>query len=110
MTRSLIFGAAMMLAAVPGFAATGPILSSVVHPPMQIGTANVLDANGRIVGAVQRVEVTPEGKPTEVAVSLISNQDRLVVLNADKLRYDADSNQLTAEVSSAQLAALTGPG
>ncbi len=100
---------AALLAATPALAATGPTLSSIRHPPMQIGTANVVDSTGRIVGAVQRVEVTPEGKPTEVAVALISNQDKLLVLNADHVRYDADTNQITAEASSAQLSAMASP-
>ena len=90
-------------------AATGPVLSSINHPPMQIGTANVVDASGRIMGAVQRVEVTPDGKPTQVAIALMNDQDRLVVINADKMRYDADNNQIIADTTGAQLAAMSDP-
>ena len=107
MRKSLILVA--LLSTTPAFAATGPILSSINHPPLQIGTANVVDASGQIVGAVQRVEVTPDGKPTEVAVALMSDQDKLLVLNAGTVRYDADKNQIIAEASSAQLQAMTAP-
>ena len=107
MRKSLIV-AALLLAA-PAFASTGATLSTINHPPMQIGTANVVDVNGRVVGAVQRVEVTPDGKPSHVAVALLSNQDKLLVLDASKLRYDADTNQIMAEASSAQLAAMADP-
>ena len=107
MRKCLIFVA--LLSAVPALAATGPVLSSISHPPLEIATANVLDANGQIVGAVQRVEVTPDGRPTEVAVALMSDQDKLLVLNAGKVRYDADKNQIIAEASSAQLQAMTAP-
>ena len=106
MRKSLLF--AVLLAA-PALAATEPTLSSISHPPMQIGNANVVDVNGQIVGAVQRVEVTPDGRPTEVAVALIRDQDRLLVINADRVRYDADKNQIIAEISGAQLAAMVVP-
>ena len=108
MRKSLMLGA-LLLAASPALAVTSPTLSTISHPPMQIGTANVVDVNGRIVGAVQRVEVTPDGMPTQVAVALLSDQEKLLVINADKLRYDADHNQIIAETSGAQLAAMTEP-
>jgi hypothetical protein len=107
MRKSLILAA--LLLAGPAFAITEPTLSSINHPPMQIGTANLVDVNGQIVGAVQRVEVTPDGKPTEVAVALMGDQEKMLVINADKLRYDADRNQIIAETSGAQLAAMTDP-
>jgi hypothetical protein len=106
--RKCLILTALMLAG-PAFAAIGTTLSTINHPPMQIGTANVVDVNGRIVGAVQRVEVTPDGTPTEVAVALMDNPDKLLVLDAGKVRYDADRNQIIAESSGAQLAAMTDP-
>ena len=108
MRKSILFGA--LLLASPALAATGPTLSSISYPPMQIGTANVVDSTGRIVGAVQRVEVTPDGKPTQVAVSLIADQDRLSVLNADTVRYPAARNQIIAQASGTQLQAMMAPG
>lgn len=96
-----------VLLATPALAATGPTLAGISHLPTQIGVANVVDVNGRVVGTVQRVEVTPDGRPTEVAVLLQSDPDRLLVLNAGKVRYDAASNQVIADRSGAQLAALT---
>ena len=104
--RKSLFGAVLLLAT-PAFAA--PTLSTISHPPMQIGTANVVDSSGQVVGAVQRVEVTPDGKPTEVAIALMSNQDHLVVLDAGKVQYDASTNRIIADASSAQLNALAIP-
>lgn len=97
---------ALVLLATPALAAA-PTLSSITHPPMQIGSATVVDSSGRIVGAVQRVEVTPDGKPTEVALAPVNDQDKLLVLDAGKVRYDADSNRIIAEASSDQLQAMT---
>ncbi len=38
--------------------------------------------SGKTVGAVQKVEVSPEGKPTKVSVALIGAKERIVVLDA----------------------------
>lgn len=86
---------------------SGP-LSSIVRPPVIIASANVRDTSGAIIGAVQRVEVTPQGAPTKVSVALLGAGDKLVVLDADKLKYDAARNEITASVSREQI--LSGQG
>lgn len=72
-------------------------LSDVSNPPSKIATANVLDSSGKTVGAVQKVEVSPEGKPTKVSVALIGAKERIVVLDASSVSYDAHKNELTAK-------------
>lgn len=72
-------------------------LSDVSNPPSKIATANVLDSSGKTVGAVQKVEVSPEGKPTKVSVALIGAKERIVVLDASAVSYDAHKNELTAK-------------
>jgi len=83
-------------------------LSSIPHPDNKIATANVLDASGQTIGAVQRVDVTPEGMPTKVAVALIGKQDRMVTLDADKVKYDPVKNEIQAQQSAAEIRSKTG--
>lgn len=72
-------------------------LSDISNPPSKIATANVLDSTGRTVGAVQKVEISPAGKPTKVSVALIGAQERIVVLDASAVSYDAHKNEITAK-------------
>lgn len=71
-------------------------LSSITNPPSKVATANVLNANGKTVGVVQRVEVTPEGKPTTVSVAILGTKDQVVVLDASSVNYDGHKNEITA--------------
>ncbi len=87
---------------ISGGAAT---LSSITNPPARIASANVLDASGATIGAVQRVEVTPEGRPTRVPIALIGQDDKLVVLDAGAVTYDASKNQILASQSADQIKA-----
>ena len=72
-------------------------LSEITNPPSKIATANVLDSTGKTVGAVQKVEVSPEGKPTKLSVALIGAKERIVVLDASAVSYDAHKNEITAK-------------
>ena len=72
-------------------------LSEIINPPPKIATANVLDSTGKTVGAVQKVEVSPEGKPTKLSVALIGAKERIVVLDASAVSYDAHKNEITAK-------------
>jgi hypothetical protein len=72
-------------------------LSDISNPPSKIATANVLDATGKTVGAVQKVEISPQGKPTKVSVALIGATERIVVLDASAVSYDAHRNEITAK-------------
>lgn len=89
-------------ASVPAADSTAPLvserpLSDITSPPSKIATANVLDSTGKTVGAVQKVEVSPAGKPTKVSVALIGAQERIVVLDASAVSYDAHKNEITAK-------------
>ena len=66
----------------PVTAAPSGVLSSIIHPPSKVATANVLDASGKTVGVVQKVEVTPDGRPTTVSVGILGTKDQVVVLDA----------------------------
>lgn len=77
--------------------ASAQSLSDITSPPSKIATANVLDSTGKTVGAVQKVEVSPEGKPTKVSVAMIGAQERTVVLDASQVSYDAHKNEITAK-------------
>jgi hypothetical protein len=77
--------------------ASAQALSDITSPPTKIATANVLDSTGKTVGAVQKVEISPEGKPTKVSVALIGAKERIVVLDASSVSYDAHKNEITAK-------------
>lgn len=71
-------------------------LSTITNPPAKIATANVLDSSGKTVGAVRRVEVSAEGKPTRVSVAMMGAKEQIVVLDAASVNYDAHKNEITA--------------
>lgn len=77
--------------------ASAQSLSEITNPPSKIATANVLDSTGKTVGAVQKVEVSSEGKPTRLSVALIGAKERIVVLDAAAVSYDAHKNEITAK-------------
>lgn len=77
--------------------ATSGTLSLIADPPARIATANVLDNTGKTIGAVQKIEVSPDGKPTKVSVALIGGKERTVVLDASTVSYDALRNEITAQ-------------
>ncbi|HKY19517.1 MAG TPA: hypothetical protein VJL82_11335 [Rhizomicrobium sp.] len=84
------------------------ILSSIQRPPNKIANANVLDANGQTIGAVQRVEVTPEGTPTKVTIALIGMDEKMVVLDAGTVKYDSIRNEILAQQPGDQIRSMAG--
>ncbi|HJT42995.1 MAG TPA: hypothetical protein VJ750_05780 [Rhizomicrobium sp.] len=84
------------------------ILSSIQRPPTKIANANVLDANGQTIGAVQRVEVTPEGTPTKVTIALIGMDEKMVVLDAGAVKYDSIRNEILAQQPGDQIRSMAG--
>ena len=90
---------APMVTPTPSEVASSGTLSSITNPPSKIATANVLDSSGKTVGAVQRVEVSPEGKPTKVSIALIGAKEKIVVLDASSVSYDAHKNEITARAA-----------
>ncbi|MDB5734694.1 MAG: hypothetical protein JWP16_1041 [Alphaproteobacteria bacterium] len=85
---------------------SGTMLSAMTNPPSKIATANVRDSSGKIVGAVQKVEVNPQGQPTRVSVALIGKAEKTVVLDAGAVRYDMAKNEITTEASGDQIKAM----
>jgi hypothetical protein len=69
-------------------------VSALVDPPRDIAIATVRDAGGTVVGAVQRVELAGSGAPSRLEVAMLSDQDHLVSLDASRLRYDAQTNEV----------------
>ena len=78
-------------------AASALPLSAMTNPPSKIATANVLDSTGKTVGAVQKVELSSDGKATKVSVALIGAKEQTVVLDASTVSYDAHKNEITAQ-------------
>jgi hypothetical protein len=104
---SAMTGAALALLAVPAVA-TPITLSSINSPPAIIANANVRDTNGRIIGAVQRVDLTAQGTPTKVSVALLGPGEKMAVLDAGKVAYDAGRNEVITDSSRKQLHLLYG--
>src|SRR3954468_23482641 len=74
----------------PGLAASSPAtgerqsfapmaLNSLTNPPAQIATAQAVDIRGTPVGAVQKVELDANGKPSQVQIALLGS-NRVVAL------------------------------
>lgn len=100
--KTLFAGAALALLTIPAMASP-VLLSSITSPPAGIANANVRDTNGQIVGAVQRVDLTAQGTPTKVSVALRGPGEKMAVLNAGQVRYDATRNEIIADSSRKQL-------
>jgi len=82
--------------------ATAP-LSQIENVPERVATARVTDAHGKVVGAVQKVEIQ-NGRPTKVDIALLGSAN-LITLDAATLRYDAASNIVATDETVAQLMA-----
>lgn len=100
-------GAALSLLATPAFAALVP-LSSIENPPLTIANANVRDTNGRVIGAVQRVDLNTQGMPAKVSVALLGPNEKVKVLDASRVAYDAERNEIITDSSRKQLHMLYG--
>jgi hypothetical protein len=69
-------------------------VATLTNPPKDIAIATVRDAGGTVVGAVQRVELASSGAPSRLDVAMLSDQDHLVSLDASRLQYDAQTNEV----------------
>ena len=106
-TRLCAMTAALALLAVPAVASP-TALSSINSPPARIGNANVRDTNGQIIGAVQRVDLTAQGTPAKISVALLGPGEKMAVLDAGKVAYDASRNEIITDSSRKQLHMLYG--
>jgi hypothetical protein len=107
MKTILLALAAATLFTVPAAAIPSVPLSSIANPPSKVAIANVRDANGKMVGAVQRVDLGPSGAPAEVTIALIGKTDREVVLDAASVTYNPVKNEILARESGRQLKAMS---
>lgn len=78
-------------------------LNQVENVPERVATARVTDADGRVIGAVQKVEIQ-NGRPTKIDIALMGSANT-VALDAGSLRYDAASNVVATSESVSQLLA-----
>jgi hypothetical protein len=101
---TMITGAALADASSPLLRISAPVpLNQVDNPPDRVATARVTDADGTVIGAVQKVELR-NGKPTHVDVALLGS-DNTVTLDAATVRYDSGTNVVDAGQSASQLMA-----
>ena len=110
--RNLVSGAlALCMMMGPALADTSPLmpisvpvpLNKVDNVPDRVANARVTDADGTVIGAVQRVELR-NGRPTRLDIALLGNEN-LVSVEASTVRYDADNNVVAIAESASQLAA-----
>ena len=110
--RNLARGAlALALMAGPVLADTTPLtaistpvpLNQIDNVPDRVATARVTDADGTVIGAVQKVELR-DGNPARLEVALLASGNT-VTLDASTVRYDAGTNVVDAGQSASQLAA-----
>jgi hypothetical protein len=78
-------------------------LNQVSDPPDRVATARVTDLHGKVIGAVQKVELR-DGKPTHLDIALLSSGNT-VTLDAACVRYDAGANVVAVTESAGQLMA-----
>lgn len=98
---------ALLLPAAPA-SAVPTTLASISSPPASIANANVRDTNGRIIGAVQRVDISPQGTPTKVSIALLGPDEKMAVLSAGQVKYDPVRNEIITDSARMQLHLLYG--
>lgn len=77
-------------------------LNSLPDPPTTLATAKVVDVQGIIVGAVQKVVMDTSGKPQAVEVALLGS-GAVVKMDAAKFNYDQGHNVLTATLDAKEI-------
>ena len=78
-------------------------LNQVENVPERVATARVTDADGRVIGTVQKVEIQ-NGRPTKIDIALMGSANT-VALDAGNVRYDAANNVVATSESASQLLA-----
>jgi hypothetical protein len=109
--RMILCGAALLAMMGPVLADTAALgsssgiiaLNSLPDPPATLATANVTDAKGMVVGAVQKVVMDASGKPASVDVALLGS-GAVVAVDAAKFNYDQGHNILMAALDAEQIA------
>ena len=78
-------------------------LNQVENVPERVATARVTDADGTVIGAVQKVEIE-NGNPTRLDIVLLGSENT-IALDAGSVRYDAASNVVVMSENISQLMA-----
>lgn len=95
---------AVLAATVPAQMIDGAVpLSQVTDPPDRVATARVTDADGKVIGAVQKVELR-DGRPIRIDILLLGSENT-VMLDASSVRYDAGANVVATTEGAGQLMA-----
>ena len=93
-----------LAAAAPAPSLTAMVpLNQVENVPERVATARVTDADGTVIGAVQKVEIE-NGKPTRLDIVLLGSENT-IALDAASVRYDAASNVVATSENVSQLLA-----
>ncbi len=88
----------------PGPSSSGVIaLNSLPNPSTTLATAQVADAKGTVVGAVQKIVLDAGGKPATVDVALLGS-NAVVAMDASQFNYDQGHNVLDAQLDALQIA------
>lgn len=74
-------------------------LNSLSAAPPKIVAAPVLDLNGRVIGKVRAIATDQDGRPS--AMSYVAG-NRLMVVAAPAVSYDAQKNLVVADTARAQ--------
>jgi len=75
-------------------------LNSLTIAPARLTAAPVLDQNGAVIGKVRAVVTDQDGRPS--ALSYVAN-NRLLIIAAPAVSYDAQKNIVVADTSQARL-------
>ena len=93
-----------MADAVPAAPLTAMVpLNQVDSVPEQVATARVTDPDGKMIGAVQKVEIE-NGRAIKVDIALIGAES-VIALDAGSLRYNAAANVVATSETATQLMA-----
>jgi hypothetical protein len=101
MNRAVIFLSALVFS-LPAFAAGdfAPVALNSLSAAPKIVSAPVMDRNGTIIGKVRAVATDQDGRPS--AISYLAG-NRLMVVAAPAVSYDAQKNLVVADTAKARL-------
>jgi hypothetical protein len=84
-------------------ATSAPVaLKSLSNPPGKIATARVVDEKGIMVGAVQRVELDINGRPSNLEFALLGTE-QIIAPHSSNFSYDERKNALVARLDKSQI-------
>jgi len=81
-------------------------LNSYTWVPRNIGTANVFNLDGDLIGRVQKFDVDRSGKPQGLGIWL-SGSGKVIEVAASNISYDEQQNIVTVGLNRIQLAKMS---